>query len=148
VGIVALPRPAASIGSEPLCLAAPSRHDRAMSDLPVHAGGCHCGKVRYQVALDLSRPVIVCNCSICKKTGTMLAFAPAEQLTLESGEEELIDYQFNKKIIHHYFCRTCGVRSFARGMTGDKPMAAVNVRCLDDVELEDLSIMQHDGAST
>lgn len=113
-----------------------------------HSGGCHCGKVRYQVELDLSQPVITCNCSICSKTGTMLAFVPAERFSLESGEDQLTDYQFNKKVIHHLFCKTCGIRSFGRGVGPDgSEMAAVNVRCLDGVDLETLQTHPYDGKS-
>ena len=34
-----------------------------------------------------------------------------------SGLDDLVDYRFNKHVIHHVFCRTCGVESFARGKT-------------------------------
>lgn len=114
-----------------------------------HTGGCHCGKVRYQVQMDLGGgPFITCNCSICSKTGTMLGFVPASAFTLLSGEEALTDYQFNKKHIHHLFCSTCGIRSFARGAAPDgSPIAAVNLRCLDDVDLAALPTMQYDGKS-
>jgi hypothetical protein len=113
-----------------------------------HSGGCHCGKVRFQVEVDLAEPVITCNCSICSKTGTMLAFVPEDRFTLESGADQLTDYQFNKQVIHHLFCKTCGVRSFARGAdpTG-AGIAAVNVRCLDDIDLEALPTHQYDGRS-
>ena len=108
-----------------------------MSDLTTHTGGCHCGKVRYTVRLDLSAPAITCNCSICSKTGTMLAFVTAEQFTLESGEDALTDYQFYRMKVHHLFCSTCGIRSFAHGVGPDgKEVRAINVRCLDDFELE------------
>ncbi len=101
-----------------------------------HQGGCHCGAVRYSVALDLGGPLTECNCSICGKSGSRLAFVPGDQFKLLSGEDHLTDYQFAKKHIHHVFCRTCGVRSFAHGATpeGGK-MYAVNVRCLDDIDL-------------
>ena len=67
---------------------------------------------------------------------------------LLQGEEALTDYQFNKEVIHHFFCSTCGIRSFARGTgPGGNEMAAVNVRCLDDVDLDSLKIKQVDGKS-
>lgn len=119
-----------------------------MTELKTYEGGCHCGKVRYSATLDLSQPMVSCNCSICSKTGALLGFVPAESFTLRSGEKDLTDYQFNKKVIHHLFCSTCGVRSFARGTTPDgKQMAAINVRCLDSVDLEKLQVMKVDGRS-
>jgi hypothetical protein len=119
-----------------------------MNDSKRYEGGCHCGAVRFDVELDLSQPVVTCNCSICHKTGGMLAFALESQFTLRSGEEALADYQFGKKSIHHLFCRHCGVRAFGRGMRPDgKEMRAVNVRCLDGVALEGLKLYPYDGKS-
>ncbi len=119
-----------------------------MSELNTYTGGCHCGQVRYEVKADLSGAAIVCNCSICSKTGAILAFAPAEQFTLLSGEDVLTDYQFNKKQIHHLFCSACGIRSFGRGTTPDgREMRAINVRCLDGVDIDALKIMKVDGKS-
>lgn len=118
-----------------------------MGESNLHRGGCHCGAVRYSVEIDLSRPVIQCNCSMCSRTGTLLSFVPAGAFTLEKGEDNLTDYQFNKKVIHHLFCKTCGVRSFARGMGPDGPTVAVNARCLDDVDATTLNIRHFDGRS-
>ena len=117
-----------------------------MSESTTHSGGCQCGRVRYDVRLDLSKPVISCNCSMCGRAGTLLAFVPADQFTLRSGEDVLTDYQFNNHIIHHLFCRVCGIKSFARGVGRDgKPQAAINTRCLDDVDLDALNVTQFDG---
>jgi hypothetical protein len=113
-----------------------------------HHGGCHCGAVRYRVDLDLTQPAIVCNCSICARTGTMLSFVPVAQFTLEQGEDHLTDYLFNKQVIHHLFCKTCGIRSFARGVgPGGAEMAAINVRCLDGVDLDQVPTHHYDGKS-
>ncbi len=119
-----------------------------MNELKSYEGACHCGQVRYDVKLDLTQPVVSCNCSICAKTGMLLAFAPAEHFRLQSGEDALADYQFGKKSIHHLFCRHCGVRSFGRGQGPDgKEMRAINVRCLDGVALEGLKLFPYDGRS-
>jgi len=114
-----------------------------------YTGGCQCGKVRFEVALDLSAPVIACNCSRCGRLGSLLSFAPASDLKLLSGEDALTDYQFNKHAIHHLFCATCGIQSFARGKRPNDgaDMIAVNVRCLDGVEPDTLTIRKVDGRS-
>ena len=115
--------------------------------MAVHTGGCHCGKVRYEVDADIGS-VIACNCSICQKTGTLLTFVPAANFKLVQGEDALTDYQFNRNIIHHLFCNTCGIRSFARGMGPDgTPMAAINTRCLDGFELDKVAVRHYDGRS-
>lgn len=113
-----------------------------------HQGSCHCGKVAYQVDIDLEKPVTACNCSMCGRSGTLLAFVPAASFRLLRGEDALQDYQFNKQIIHHLFCSTCGIKPFARGQMPDgSPTVAINVRCLDEVEIATLTVQHYDGRS-
>ena len=120
-----------------------------MTEPQKHQGSCHCGKVRYEVFLDLEQPVISCNCSMCGRSGTLLAFAPEAAFTLLSGQDALQDYQFNKHVIHHLFCTTCGIKPFARGKMKDgTPVAAINVRCLEGVDLDALTVERYDGRST
>jgi hypothetical protein len=103
--------------------------------------------VRYRVEVDLSKPVLQCNCSICSRTGTLLSFLSASEFTLEKGEDSLTDYQFGKQNIHHLFCKVCGVRSFARGQGPSGPMVAINTRCLDGVDATTLGVQHFDGKS-
>jgi hypothetical protein len=119
-----------------------------MSEAKTYAGGCHCGKVRYEVTLDLAEPAITCNCSMCGRSGTMLRFVPAGSFKLLSGSEVLTDYRFNKKVINHQFCSVCGIKSFASGTNKDGvETRAINVRCLDDVDLQALPTRHVDGKS-
>ncbi len=112
-----------------------------------HTGGCQCGKVRYRVETDLAQ-VISCNCSRCDRAGLVLTFTPVERFELLSGEDQLTEYRFNKHVIQHLFCKTCGIQSFARGQKPDgTKMVAVNVRCLDDVDRSRLTITPVDGKS-
>lgn len=112
-----------------------------------HNGSCHCGAVRYTTTIDLDN-VIACNCSMCGRSGTILGFVTPEQFTLLAGEDNLQDYQFNKHVIHHTFCKTCGIKPFARGIGQDgKEMVAVNVRCLEDIDTNQLEPHMYDGKS-
>jgi len=119
-----------------------------MSEAKTYSGSCHCGRVRFKVTTDLAR-VISCNCSMCSRAGTLLTFVPAEQFELLSGDDALGDYQFNKHVIHHLFCRHCGIKSFAKGTppTTNKEMRAINVRCLEGVDLDALTVQKVDGKS-
>jgi hypothetical protein len=119
----------------------------SMADTKTYSGSCHCGHVRYEVQADLSK-VMACNCSICTKRGSLLASVPEGQFSLVSDGDDLTDYQFNRKVIHHLFCPTCGVASFARGIAPDgSKMVAINVRCLDGVDLDALNLFKFDGRS-
>jgi hypothetical protein len=116
-----------------------------MSETKTYAGSCHCGKVRYEVTTDLAK-VMSCNCSLCSRAGYLLNFVPASQFKLLSGEDNLQDYRFNTHKIAHTFCKTCGVRSFARGKTRDgADTAAINVRCLEGVDPDTLAITKVNG---
>jgi hypothetical protein len=116
--------------------------------MKTYSGGCHCGKVRYEVTMEMGT-VLSCNCSICQKKGYLLAFVPAEQFKLLSGGDALTDYQFNKHNVHHLFCSTCGIQSFSHGKRADgTPMYSINVRCLDEIDdVNALQVKHVDGRS-
>jgi hypothetical protein len=79
----------------------------------------------------------------------LLAFAPAAQFKLLSGDADLTKFEFNKHMVQHQFCSTCGIQSFAIGAhpkTGAK-LAAINVRCVDGVDMETLKVKNVDGGS-
>ena len=113
-----------------------------------YAGSCQCGKVSYEVALELGT-VIACNCSRCGRLGSLLAFAPASDFKLMSGEDALSEYLFNKHVIRHKFCSTCGIEPFAYGKrpVDGADVVAVNVRCLAGVDLDSLTVKKFDGRS-
>lgn len=108
----------------------------------MYTGGCHCGAVRYEVETDLGK-ILECNCSHCSKKGLLLNFVDKDKFRLLSGADNLAEYLFNKKSIRHLFCTTCGVQSFAEGVTFLK--AAINVRCLDDIDVKSLALTPYNG---
>lgn len=117
--------------------------------MTTHKGSCHCGAVKYSFEGDLGEPVMECNCSHCSRKGFLLKFIPAEAFTLETPDAPLTEYRFNARSIAHLFCPTCGVQAFARGddpSTGAE-LVAINVRCVEGVELDELNRQAVDGAS-
>ena len=118
-----------------------------MSETKTYVGSCHCGAVRYEVETDLAR-VISCNCSMCARTGWLLTFVPAAKFKLLSGDTALTDYRFHSEKIAHLFCKTCGIKSFGKGsLPNGEEMRAINVRCLEGVDPETLTITKVDGRS-
>lgn len=113
-----------------------------------YEGSCHCGAVRFQVSMPPPEKAWACNCSICSRSGWLIAMVGADAFHLVSGADALTDYQFGKKRVHHVFCRTCGVRSFSRGVGEDgKLVVAVNLRCLAGLDVAKLPVETFDGAS-
>jgi hypothetical protein len=112
-----------------------------------HTGGCQCGNVRYEVTADISE-VMACNCSRCGRLGSLLMFVPTANFRLLKGDGATTDYQFNRHNIHHLFCSTCGIQSFARGKRPDgAEMVAINVRCVEGIDPDKLTVKKIDGRS-
>ena len=110
-----------------------------------YKGGCHCGRVRFEADIDLSK-VTECNCSICSKKGSLnLRVAPGH-FRLLSGEDALTLYQFGLKIAKHWFCKHCGIHTFWNPRAAPDQYS-INVRCLDDFETEkpNLEVRVFDG---
>lgn len=115
--------------------------------IQTYSGSCQCGAVRYEVEADLDQ-TMSCNCSRCGRLGSILTFAPKDSFRLVSGEGSMSEYLFNKHAIHHRFCTTCGIQTFAEATGRDgREMVAVNVRCLEGVDPDSLSPKKVDGRS-
>ena len=110
-----------------------------------HKGSCHCGAVAFEVEGELTG-AMACNCSICSRKGSLLWFVPREQFRLLTSADALCTYTFNKHVIRHNFCGTCGIHPYGEGTDrqGNR-MAAVNIRCLEDIDLEAVPVKQFDG---
>lgn len=113
----------------------------------IQQGSCHCGKVTFEVE-GAPTEVNECNCSHCSRKGFQLWFVPRTAFKLKSGEADLSQYTFYKHAIQHQFCRTCGVQTFAFGeYPKGNAIAAVNVRCLPELDRSKLTITPVDGKS-
>ena len=109
-----------------------------------HRGGCHCGRVRFEVIAPASIEVEECNCSICAKSGFLHLIVPASRFTLLTGAESLLSYRFNTGTADHRFCRICGVKSFYVPRSHPDGYS-VNARCLDDGTVESMTVIPIDG---
>ncbi|MEI7967854.1 MAG: GFA family protein [Betaproteobacteria bacterium] len=108
-----------------------------------YQGGCHCGRVRFEVTGDLDRAT-VCNCSICSRKGFVHLIVDRDRFRLVSGEAELSSYRFNTGVANHLFCRHCGIHAFYIPRS-DPDRVDVNVRCLDGVDLAGREFATFDG---
>jgi len=111
----------------------------------LYQGSCHCGRVTFEVSATLDR-VIDCNCSACRRKGALWHAATDADLRILTGEADLVLYQFNTKTAKHYFCRHCGIHPFIRPRL-DPSRWAVNVRCIDGVDLSSISVIPFDGVN-
>ena len=111
-----------------------------------YKGSCHCGHINFEVEGTFDT-ALECNCSHCSRKGYLLWFVPRSQFTLHSPQESMAVYKFNKHVIKHYFCPKCGCAPFGHGVSNGVEMAAINVRCLEGVELSSIKRTYVDGRS-
>jgi hypothetical protein len=109
-----------------------------------HRGGCHCGRVRFEVVAPAKIAVSDCNCSICSKTGYLHLIVPAERFKLLSGADALCTYTWNTGTAKHHFCSVCGVKSFYVPRSHPDGFS-VNARCLDEGTVEEMTVRHTNG---
>ncbi|HEX4241118.1 MAG TPA: GFA family protein [Steroidobacteraceae bacterium] len=109
-----------------------------------HSGGCHCGRVRFEVIAPSNLELADCNCSICAKSGYLHLIVPAERFKLTKGREALVTYSFNTGVAKHYFCSVCGIKSFYVPRSHPDGIS-VNGRCIDGGTVTSMSITPFDG---
>ena len=112
-----------------------------------YTGRCHCGKVAFDAEGELKQ-ALSCNCSMCSRKGSLLWFVPREQFHLLTPEESCSTYTFNKHVVKHRFCAICGIHAFGEGTDpAGKKMAAINIRCLDGIDVDAVPVQHFDGRS-
>ena len=110
-----------------------------------HKGSCHCGNVAFEVE-GHPENAMACNCSICQRKGSLLWFVARDKVRLLTPEDNASTYLFHKHVIKHRFCPACGIHPYAEGVMPDgTPMIAVNVRCLEDIDLASVPVTHFDG---
>ncbi len=131
----------------------------------LYSGSCHCGSVRFRASLDLAPPserspperpgiwwttTFRCNCSYCSKTRYWKGFVPLAEFEWVGSREHATKYEFGPREIEHYFCKRCGVQTFARAtleqLGGE--FYCVNIACLDgvpDAELASVPVAFENG---
>jgi len=112
-----------------------------------HKGSCHCGRIAFEVEGEI-KGAVACNCSICQRKGSLLWFVPREDLHLLTSEAAASTYTFHKHAIKHRFCPICGIHPYGEGTDPKgQAMAAINIRCLEGIDLSIVPVQNFDGRS-
>jgi hypothetical protein len=112
--------------------------------LAKHFGGCHCGRVKFEVEAPARIEATECNCSICGKSGYLHLVVPKSRFTLIRGSEFISSYTFNTGVAKHLFCNICGIKSFYVPRSNPDGYS-VNVRCLDPETISQIIVTPFDG---
>ena len=123
--------------------------------MKTYQGSCHCGRVRFEVDLDLDH-VRSCDCSICRRRGALIHRVEADRLRILTPIEDLTLYRWHTRTAEDYFCPTCGILPFRRPRHRTSKETAqgasefsgwgVNVRCLDGVDLDAIPVKRVHGS--
>jgi hypothetical protein len=109
-----------------------------------HTGGCHCGRVRFEVMAPAHLQIDICNCSMCSRSSYQHLIVPASQFKLLSGEDVLTTYTFNTGTARHMFCAVCGIKSFYVPRSHPDGIS-VNASCLDPGTVAVVTTRKVDG---
>ncbi len=112
--------------------------------MTTHKGGCHCGRVTFEVQAAANIKADQCNCSICRMSGYLHIIVPKNDFHLVSGEDALETYRFNSGVAEHYFCRYCGIKSFYVPRSHPNGVS-VNANCLVRDTIDSLTVVPFDG---
>jgi centromere protein V len=118
----------------------------AAENMTIHKGGCHCGRIRFEVQAPPDLEVSECNCSICRMTGFLHLIVRKEDFRLISGQSDVSTYRFNTGVAKHMFCSNCGIKSFYIPRTNPDGFS-VNARCLDPGTVRSIDVDQFDGCN-
>lgn len=112
-----------------------------------YEGRCHCGRVRFEVEGDIDT-ALSCNCSICRREGSLLWFVPRGAMRLLTPEDAGSAYGFGAHRIQHRFCPVCGIQPYSETHApSGEAMAAINLRCVEGIDLEAIPVTRFDGRS-
>jgi len=115
--------------------------------MTTYTGRCHCGAIAFEVQGEIDS-ALSCNCSICSRKGSLLWFVPRANLHLRSPESAASTYTFNKHVIQHRFCPKCGIHPYGEGIDPEgSPIAAINLRCIEGLDLAAVPVNHFDGKS-
>jgi len=112
-----------------------------------YQASCHCGQNAFTFEGKVGE-VLACNCSMCQRRGSLLWFTPRENLELQTPEGNSSTYTFHKHVIQHLFCPNCGIHLYGLGTSPQgTAIAAINMRCVEGLDLDAIPVKHFDGRS-
>ena len=112
-----------------------------------YKGSCHCGGISFEVEGEI-KSVLQCDCSMCQRKGSLLWFVPREMLKMLTPDSAVKTYTFNKHMIMHRFCPVCGLHPYGESVDPQgNPIAAINIRCLEGIDIAAIPVHNYAGRS-
>tara|TARA_X000001036_G_scaffold426899_1_gene454856 strand:+ start:3517 stop:3876 length:360 start_codon:yes stop_codon:yes gene_type:complete len=106
---------------------------------------CHCGAVEAEINIDKLEKILRCNCSICKRKGTVMSMVKNDEFKVVRGQDKLKLYQFHTKVAKHFFCSICGIYTHHNPRSNPK-MTGFNIACIEEIDIFKLEeVLLNDG---
>jgi hypothetical protein len=97
-------------------------------------GSCHCGAVRIE-APAAPEWLGSCNCSFCRKIGSLMAYYPDDGSVKIEGET--VPYIWGDRMISLHHCPVCACFTDWRSTGESYGKVGVNARLLDGFEVRE-----------
>ena len=114
--------------------------------MTTHRGGCHCGRIQFEIEAPANIETTECNCSICRKCGYLHLFVSHDNFRLLQGADAITSYTFNTGVAQHFFCTHCGIKAYYVPRSHPDGLS-INVRCLNPETIESVTVTPFDGAN-
>ena len=85
-----------------------------------------------------------CNCSICRRLGTLMSYYHPSEVRVEG---RTIPYIWGDRMISNHHCPTCGCTTHWENLLPDQDRMGVNARLFEDLDLDSVERRRIDGAS-
>ena len=129
------------------CRANRTTHPRSRDQAMIEAS-CHCGSVKIEIPRK-PRTLTDCNCSICRRYGTLWAYFRAIDVRIRAKRGATVGYSWGDRRLRFVRCRNCGCVTHWEHIRKSIPgRVGVNARNLDPAVLSRARIRRLDGAST
>jgi hypothetical protein len=111
-------------------------------------GTCLCNAVQVGAA-RLPRQVTQCNCSVCRRYGTLWAYYPRSAVSITAPRGALEDYARTRRALRFVRCRSCGcvICWDRRSKDGDRRVG-INMRLFDHTLMATVPVKVLDGDKT
>lgn len=110
---------------------------------------CHCGNVKLKIEDEAPESLTLCNCSICSKYGSIMAYFPEDKVTFDYQSDSVIKYVWGDKSLEFVNCNTCGCYVHWYDIRPDKgDQVGVNARLFSNIDINNIRVRRFDGADT
>jgi hypothetical protein len=108
---------------------------------------CHCGAVRF--AVETAPPDVTdCNCSICRRYGTLWAYYQRPDVRFEADNGPTDTYVWRYRMLEFHRCHACGCVTHWAAVDPAFERMGLNARLMSPEVLAQIPVRHFDGAST